>query len=200
MKRLLRVTSLSLVLLSVIGGFALAQEDNASLPIGTEAPAFNMLDLHGKQVSLESFRGKTVLLNFWAFWCNTWEQEMPQLRELAARQEDLGFRLLAISVDGTRLREFAGHTDAGIPFPVLLDIGGRLTSLYKVGHVPTVLILDGQGVVRYSSIAWPGNQVILNHLRKLSTPKPTAIALPATGFETRNLPAKKRRRPVRRRH
>jgi peroxiredoxin len=159
---------IAFLLLVVIVNPAMAQQPTANWEIGSLAPPFDLLELDGKPVTLESFRGKAVLLNFWAFWCDTWEKEMPQLRELAARQDDLGFRLVAISVDGTRLREFANRSQGNIPFPVLLDVGGSVTAAYQIGHVPTVLLLDGEGKVRYSSIAWPGNQVILNHLRKLS--------------------------------
>ena len=78
-------------------------------------------------------------------------------------------------VDGTRLREFVNRSPGDIPFPVLLDIGGSVTAAYQIGHVPTVLLLDGEGKVRYSSIAWPGNQVILNHLRKLAAARPESL-------------------------
>ncbi|HLJ55100.1 MAG TPA: TlpA disulfide reductase family protein [Chthonomonadaceae bacterium] len=138
--------------------------------IGASAPQFDLPDVDGKRVRLEEMRGKPVLLNFWAFWCDTWRAEMPDLREIAARQEEIGFCIVTISVDGTRLPEFAPR--AAPPFPVLLDIGGATTQAYQVGHVPTVILLDGAGRIRYSAVAWPGSQAVLNQLRELVSAGP----------------------------
>ena len=141
----------------------------SSLAVGTTAPPFALPDLAGRRLRLEDFRGKPVLLNFWAFWCDTWREEMPDLTELATRQDELGFRIAAISVDGTRLPEFDRSDSQRAPFPVLLDIGGLATDAYAVHNVPTVVLLDSDGVVRYRCIAWPGKQTVLNQLRKLAS-------------------------------
>src|SRR5260370_35370887 len=89
------------------------------------APAFALPDVQGRQVRLDDYRGQIVVLNFWAFWCDTWKAEMPHRQELIPRQEDLGFPLVAVMVDGTRLPEFRKPT-AGmrIPFPRLSDMAG----------------------------------------------------------------------------
>jgi peroxiredoxin len=141
------------------------------LPTGSRAPAFALPDIHGRQVRLGDYRGQIVVLNFWAFWCDTWKAEMPHLQELIPRQEELGFRLIAISVDGTRLPEFEKRTAGGkIPFPVLMDIGGQVCARYKVAHVPTIVIIDGAGRVRYTASGYPGNHVVLREVRKLAPP------------------------------
>jgi len=147
--------------------------------VGSAAPFFHLPDLSGKQVRIDDLRGKNILLNFWAFWCDTWKEEMPHLRELAGRQEDLNFRIVAVSVDGTRIPEFHPRATSDLSFPVLLDVGGRVTASYHVEHVPTVVLMDAEGRVRYTCVAWPGNQVILNHLRELAS-MPNAGALRAT--------------------
>ena len=139
-------------------------------PPGSAAPAFALPDTHGSLHSLDDYRGQVVMLNFWAFWCDTWKAEMPSLKEMAGRQDDLGFQMLAISVDGTRLPEFQGHTQGGhVPFPVLLDSGRQVTARYHVSHVPTVVIIDRWGRVRYTAYGYPGNQVILSVLRRLES-------------------------------
>ena len=136
-------------------------------PVGTAAPEFSLLTVQGKQFRLADYRGKTVVLNFWAFWCDTWKAEMPSLTELAGRQQDMKFTLLAASVDGTRLSEFQRRPAGAVPFPVLMDVGGQVSARYTVRHVPTVVIIDPQGVVRYTSDGYPGNFVILRELRKI---------------------------------
>ena len=139
-------------------------------PVGGMAPAFSLPDINGKLVSLDDYRGKVVVVNFWAFWCDTWKAEMPHLQDLIGRQEELSFRLIAISVDGTRLPEFQSRTAGGkIPFPVLMDFDGQARSQYHVAHVPTVIIIDRTGRVRYTAYGYPGNNVILRELRKLAS-------------------------------
>src|SRR5205807_9227887 len=91
-------------------------------------------------------------------------------QELISQQEALGFRLVTISVDGTRLPEFRHRTGGSkTPFPVLLDVGGQVCARYKVAHVPTVVIIDGAGRVRYTASGYPGNHVVLRELRKLAS-------------------------------
>ncbi len=136
-------------------------------PLGTAAPEFSLLDVNGKQFRLSDYRGKTVVLNFWAFWCDTWKAETPSLNELARRQQDMNFTLLAASVDGTRLSEFQRRTSGAVPFPVLMDVGGGVSARYHVRHVPTVVIIGPDGVVRFTADGYPGNFVILRELRKI---------------------------------
>ena len=107
------------------------------------------------------------MLNFWAFWCDTWKAEMPSLKELSGRQDEIGFRLVAVSVDGTRRAEFDKQTGGDVPFPVLLDAGGQVSARYRVHHVPTVVIIDSDGVIRFTAYGYPGNEVILHELRKI---------------------------------
>ena len=84
-------------------------------PIGKSAPTFVLPDIQGQPFRLEDYKGRTLVLNFWAFWCDTWKAEMPSLEELASRQDELNFHLVAVSVDGTRLSEFARRTSGSGP-------------------------------------------------------------------------------------
>lgn len=130
---------------------------------------FTLPDLHGKALHLQEMRGKITVLNFWAFWCDTWKEELPHLKDLAHEQTARNFRLIAISVDGTRLQTFLDQTGGEIGFPVLLDTGGKVSRSYRVVHVPTVLILDAAGRIRYIKSGYPGNQAILTELRLLQS-------------------------------
>lgn len=144
----------------------------ATLRVGDSAPDFALLDVNGKQHRLADFKGKTVVLNFWAFWCDTWKDELPHLKELADQQDELGFCLVAISVDGTRLLEFLKRTNGDVPFPVLLDVGGKVSAAYQVAHVPTVVLVDGEGRVRFVKSGYPGNHVVLGEVRKIGKQEP----------------------------
>lgn len=161
---------LALFLLLVICPPTFAATTPNGPPMRSVAPAFSLPDIHGRLVSLDDYRGKVVVLNFWAFWCDTWKAEMPHLQDLIGRQDELGFRLVAVSVDGTRLPEFQTRTSGGkVPFPVLMDSGGQVRTQYGVAHVPTVVIIDRVGRVRYTACGYPGNYVVLRELRKLAS-------------------------------
>ena len=147
---------------------ARAQADAHRLVDGAKAPEFSLLDTSGKRWRLQDHAGKVLVLNFWAYWCNTWEQELPHLQELTDRQKDLGFQLVAVSVDGARLQEFLKRTRGKLPDPVLLDPGSRITQLYRVSHVPTLIVLDRKGRVRSVQVGFPGTPVMLNLIRGAS--------------------------------
>ena len=157
-----------LLLLAV--GTARAQPPNGP-PVGGPAPAFVLPDVQGRPARLGDYKGRTVVLNFWAFWCDTWKAEMPSLEELAGRQDEMNFRLVAVSVDGTRLSEFARRAGTAALFPVLLDAGGRVSARYRVHHVPTLVIIGPDGVVRFTAYGYPGNAVVLREMRKITPGK-----------------------------
>jgi peroxiredoxin len=161
---------ISVILLLVPAVCPAAERAVSQLVPGSPAPSFVLPDTQGKQVRLDDYRGQVVVLNFWAFWCDTWKAEMPHLQELIAQQEELGFRLVAVSVDGTRLPEFRKRFPGGqSPFPILLDVGGQVRARYKVAYVPTVVIIDRAGRVRFTACGYPGNHVVLRELRKLGS-------------------------------
>jgi peroxiredoxin len=136
--------------------------------LNQSAPDFSLSDVSGAPQALSTWRGRVVVLNFWGFWCDTWKAELPYLKDLSDRQSDLGFKLVAVSVDGTRLSEFDAHKGT-ITFPVLLDVGGNTRKSYEVSHVPTVVVIDRNGIVRYVKSGYPGNDAVLSIVRKLSS-------------------------------
>lgn len=146
-----------------------AAETEAAVNVGSIAPLFTLPDVKGKTFELQAQRGEIVVLNFWAFWCDTWKAELPHLKTLSARQKDMGFRLVALSVDGTRLREFMNITGGNLPFPVLLDPGGSISRQYQIAHVPTVIILDKEGKIRYRTFGYPGNDAVLHEITRITS-------------------------------
>lgn len=161
MRRFLKAATITLIAVLCLFNVKTAKADT---------PAFSLFDTSGKYISLSDYRGQYVVLNFWAFWCDTWKHELPSLIDLYGDEPADHFKLLAISVDGTRLPVFE-HNTAGqnIPFPVLLDTGSTVSKAYNVAHVPTVIILDPSGKVRFSTYGYPGNHVLLSELRKIES-------------------------------
>ena len=110
------------------------------------APDFSLLDLNGKKVGLSQFRGKIILLNFWATWCGPCKEEMPFLEILHQQFKEKDFVVLTISVDYEEakiVREFISKQR--YTFPVLLDPKCEVLDLFEVKGIPTSFIIDKKG-------------------------------------------------------
>jgi peroxiredoxin len=123
--------------------------DGGALKIGDEAPNFLLKDLEGFQVSLDQFRGKVVLLNFWATWCGPCRIEMPAMEQLYKSFSRKDFEILAVSTDpqGTAVtRPF--QQEMGFTFPVLHDADFRIGLRYGARTLPMTFLIDQQGIIR----------------------------------------------------
>lgn len=154
-----RSIALAAVLLALLGTYAerwgldawMSRSTSGSasgfVRVGDLAPTFETVDLTGRAVSLQDYRGRVVVLNFWATWCPPCRVEMP---ELDAYQAEMGDRIAILGVD---MGEPPGAIvpfvrQYGLRFPILLDETGAIAASYGVTGLPTSLILDPSGVVR----------------------------------------------------
>ena len=116
--------------------------------VGTPAEDFQLLDLNGKTQRLNEYRGKVVLLNFWATWCKPCTTEMPAMQSSYDKLHHKGFVVLAINEleDDARVREHInqyGHT-----FPVLMDRDNKVANQFGVYGLPVSVFIDESGVVQ----------------------------------------------------
>jgi peroxiredoxin len=121
-------------------------------PFPAEAPDFTLADYAGNPISLASLRGRVVLVNFWATWCQTCVVEMPSLEKLVKAERDRPFTLLAVSVDDTWdvVRSFFAQ---GTKMTVLLDKERRVPGMYGTEKYPESFIIDREGKIRYYVIS-----------------------------------------------
>lgn len=114
-----------------------------------EAPAMRAVDLQGQTRSLADYRGRVVLLNFWATWCPPCRREMPSMERLRRSMAGRPLEILAVDSAETPedVRTFLKTLDLG--FPILLDPDGQNTRRWKVYALPTTFLLDGEGRIRY---------------------------------------------------
>jgi cytochrome c biogenesis protein CcmG, thiol:disulfide interchange protein DsbE len=115
--------------------------------VGRAAFPFDMKSLDGKSVGLASFRGKPLVLNFFASWCDPCRDEMPLINELAANAGG-DYSVLAIAVEDTRasLSEFA--REFNLVFPIALDLNSTVKRSYRIFGPPATFFIDGQGTIR----------------------------------------------------
>lgn len=111
---------------------------------------FTLEDIMGDSHSLSQYRGKVVLVNFWASWCPPCVHEIPSMSELYDEMNNRGFTILAINIGESPddIRRFMKNYP--VNFPVLLDPHKDLTKEWKVFAFPTSYLLDSKGIVRYS--------------------------------------------------
>ena len=113
------------------------------------APDFTLRTLNGPNLRLAEQRGRVVMVNFWATWCGPCRQEMPHLNRLYEKYRASGFVLLGVNVDDDTRNAAELATKLGLKFPVLLDTDKGVSKLYDLSTMPSTVLIDRDGKVRY---------------------------------------------------
>lgn len=133
----------------VIGLLANVSAQAKAPAIGAVAPDFTLHSSFGKNLKLSEYRGQVVMINFWATWCAPCRQELPQLNRLHERYRRDGFVLLGVSVDDNPKAAQDMASRLGVRFPVLFDAGKQVSGRYDIDAMPSTLLIDRGGAVRY---------------------------------------------------
>jgi len=154
---------------AVPSAFAADAAYAAVSPETEQAPDFTLPSLNGKTVSLSDFRGRWVLLNFWATWCAPCVEEMPGLNRLYRALKKDGLVMLAVSLDHAKqkVRSFASREK--LAFPVLHDQGKITKARYGLFSVPTTVLVGPNGEIKARSAGgrvWDSPEMI-RYLRTL---------------------------------
>jgi len=124
----------------------------AEVEVGKPAPEFQVAKtLDGKPARIEDFRGKVLLLDFWATWCGPCRSALPNVYDLYQKYHEKGFEILGISLDRDILKLKSFIAQYGLPWPQVCD--GKVwdsapADLYGVSAIPHTVLIDGKGVVR----------------------------------------------------
>ena len=140
--KLLKHLLLSLILVAM-ASISYAEE------ISGKAENFTLKSSAGKNLKLSEYRGQVVMLNFWASWCAPCRQEMPLLEDLYKKYNKLGFTLLGVNVEEDSNKALTLLRSIRVSFPILLDNKNIVSKLYKVSAMPTTVIIDRDGNLRY---------------------------------------------------
>lgn len=119
---------------------------------GGAAPPLALQDLEGRAHRLEDYRGKVVLVNFWATWCDPCRAEMPAMNQLRASLAGRPFAVLAVNLaeSESRIRRFMEQVP--LDFVVLLDRDSGAAKAWKARVLPVSFVLDAGGRIRYSAL------------------------------------------------
>lgn len=146
--------------------FAVGCAQSGAIEIGKEAPDFSLADINGKQVSLSDFKGKAIILDFFASWCPPCRQEVPDFVELQKTYGDQGFVVIGVAlVKSQEAKDFA--EEFNINYPVLVD-DGKVSNLYgPIRSIPTTFILDKNGKIVKMYIGFRSKDVFEADVREL---------------------------------
>ena len=121
------------------------------------APDFTLKSQSGENLKLSEFRGDVVLINFWASWCGPCRQEMPLLDQLYQRYNPIGFTILGINVEENSDQARRLLKEVPVSFPILFDKQNTVSKLYNLVGMPSTMIVDRDGNIRYQHFAYlPG--------------------------------------------
>lgn len=120
---------------------ALVEED--------KTPDFTLNDINGGKVTLSDFRGKVVVVEFWATWCPPCRESVPEMKSLYEKFKGKDFELLGISLDqgGSALSDVSSFAkEQGIGYPVLMD-DDKASAAFGVTNIPAIFVVDKQGKI-----------------------------------------------------
>ncbi len=153
MKRNIRLISMFVVLALILVSVVIAAgpgSKKAAPQIGRMAPDFSLKSTEGSTLDLQSVIGKNkvTILNFWATWCPPCRAEIPEFIEFAKKHQSEKVALVAVNLqeDSKKVKEFANN--AGMNFPILLDLDGKVAQTYQIYAIPTTFFIDGSGTIR----------------------------------------------------
>ena len=147
---LLRLTKSGLIgMLLIFVSAPQAEELMVPEPWPAPAPPFHLQDLEGDYRHLGDFRGRVLIVNFWASWCQPCRQELPSMNRASAALEQDGVAMLAVNLGEEADAVEAFLNDFPIDFPVLIDQRGIYSQRWGVRALPTTFVLNPRGEIVY---------------------------------------------------
>ena len=144
-------------------------DKSARVEVGQPAPDFRLLDHTGKVVKLSDYRGKPVVLNFWATWCGPCRAEMPEFKKVYdARNGDV--MILAVDYRESPEQIEFFNRDFDLKFPLLVDRPGDVQNHYGVQGLPSTFFIDKDGILRSRSVGPALGSVLTEGLRAAGLP------------------------------
>lgn len=164
-----KTISIILLLILITSAYVQAEikiENTDNLPgpkKGEIAPDFELENLKGDIIKLSDFKGKKVILNFWATWCPPCKDEMPDMEEFY-QQAGKDVVILAVNIDPQyNVKKFVKENK--ITFPILLDRKDQVNTKYQIISIPTTYFIDEKGIIRHKHISVLTKEMIIEYIK-----------------------------------
>ncbi len=155
--------------------------DGGAKLVGKAAPAFTLVTLEGKKVSLADYKGRPVLVNFWATWCAPCKLEMPWFEGFRKQYQGQGFEILGINEDPDVGKEKIASTaqKTGVSYPILLSDDKVSPAYGGVDYLPMSFYVDRSGVVREETAGLASKDEVEANIKKIIGTTSAANVMPA---------------------
>ena len=183
----------------IISNRAAASTPRPSEWVGKPAPEFQVKDLKGEELTLEKYRGQVVLLDFWATWCGPCINELPNVKRTYEEYKDQKFQIIGISLDRSQqpLEAFVEKEELG--WVHHWDQGGKIANQYGVTGIPSMFLLDGEGIIRKTNLRGRALETSVAELVKENLTKPAKSPAetnkPESNAKPKSIPATKLIKP-----
>ncbi len=161
-------TAVMLFLLFIVTSVQ-AEQSLTALKNPQMAPDFTLVDMDGVTHKLSDYRGRPVIVNFWATWCPPCREEMPSMERAWNKIKDQGIAMLAVNVGEDEDTIFTFTGDFPASFTILLDTTGKITEQWPIQGLPTTYVVSPEGKLVYRAIGgreWDDEQ-LLDQVRQL---------------------------------
>jgi peroxiredoxin len=152
-----------LILFLVLSQQGLAGQTLTPVPGRPAAPELGLQDLDGTLHRMADYRGRVVIVNFWATWCPPCREEMPSMQRTWEAVKAEGIVLLAVNVGETEDQVWGFTANYPVEFPLLLDGDGHAIGRWPVKGLPTTFVVDPEGRIAYRAIggrAWDDKRIL----------------------------------------
>jgi thiol-disulfide isomerase/thioredoxin len=153
----------------------------------TAPPALALKDMNGRELNLSAFKGKVVVLNFWATWCGPCVAEMPSLQTLSRRYADKSLVVLGVNYHESTEKVKSFQRRYNIDFPLARDPWQEASAAWNVRILPESFVVDAEGKLRYrvtGEVDWASAEVAERLRPLLAAPKPAMQTLRPLQRET----------------
>jgi peroxiredoxin len=136
------------------------------------APAFQLSGRNGTTIDLSQYKGKVVMINFWATWCGPCRQEMPLLESIYKQYKARGFTMLGVNVEpDSKAAEAWLAKQKPVSFPIAFDVDSKVSKMYKVAGMPSTIFVDRNGNITEMHKGYkPGDESLyMDKIRELLT-------------------------------
>lgn len=144
-----------------------SEDEYVDIAVGKESPDFTLLNLSGEEVSLSDYRGKIVMINFWATWCGFCKKEMPDMQRLMEENDDIVILAVDVMEEKSLVENYIN--EGGYTFEVVLDEKGLIARDYLVSAFPTSYFVDKDGILLGGvpgMMTWERMNEILTNIRE----------------------------------